>query len=40
MTLLYAFEAMKRKSNGGLDSTESCPVSQHAMSMGGSTTVF
>ena len=38
MTLYMAFEAIERgKSNGGLDLTEKLPVSQHAMSYGGST---
>ncbi|WP_439150687.1 D-alanyl-D-alanine carboxypeptidase family protein [Sulfitobacter sp.] len=38
MTLYMAFEAVERgKSNGGLDLTEELPVSQHAMSYGGST---
>ncbi len=38
MTLYMAFEAIERgKSNGGLDLTETLPVSQHAMSYGGST---
>ena len=38
MTLYMAFEAIERgKSNGGLDLTEELPVSQHAMSYGGST---
>ncbi len=38
MTLYMAFEAVERgKANGGLDLTEELPVSQHAMSYGGST---
>lgn len=38
MTLYMAFEALERgKANGGLDLTEELPVSQHAMSYGGST---
>ena len=38
MTLYMAFEAIERgKNNGGLDLTEELPVSQHAMSYGGST---
>ncbi len=38
MTLYMAFEAIERgKSNGGLDLNEELPVSQHAMSYGGST---
>ncbi len=38
MTLYMAFEAVERgKQNGGLDLVEELPVSQHAMSYGGST---
>jgi D-alanyl-D-alanine carboxypeptidase (penicillin-binding protein 5/6) len=38
MTLYMAFEAVERgKANGGLDLNEKLPVSEHAMSFGGST---
>ena len=38
MTLYMAFEAVERgKQNGGLDLVEKLPVSEHAMSYGGST---